>query len=598
MTSHSNSPFPIPDQIDHLNARAWDLRQSDPLKALDYARQAAALAESHGDSFRHAESLHHAGVALLQSGSYPEALKTLEQALDLAKQHDETAQQAKIYNVIGVIYHHLGDYAPVFDLFQQALALSRQCGDEKGTAAALNHLGILHHDMMQYDRAVAYLEQSLALFRQLDAPMEIAITLSNLANAYDELGQPETALRYHHESLELHRQLGNPLGEANSMTNLAIALAAQGQSAQALAYFQQSLALRRPRHDRLGITQTLISLADFYFEQGEMASAMASLQEASDIAVEIGAKSQQHRIHHLFAQIYEATGDYQNALTHLKQCRHLEQLLHREETDNQLKNLQLLHQVETARKEAEIYRLKNIELAALLQEKDEFLGIAAHDLKNPLSSISSTAHFIRLQYDRLSREELIEFMGYIENGAARMFTLIRNLLDLNALESGKLNLSLNLVDWLPVTVKHVEEYLPAAAAKQIALELDVPDTACWVIADEDAIVQVVDNLISNAIKYSPPETTVRVRLKRVNNRIRLEVQDEGPGFSPEDRNKLFKRFSRLKVMPTGGEHSTGLGLSIVKKLVEAMHGNVDAESPGAGHGSIFSVELPAGGDVK
>ena len=104
-------------------------------------------------------------------------------------------------------------------------------------------------------------------------------------------------------------------------------------------------------------------------------------------------------------------------------------------------------------------------------------------------------------------------------------------------------------------------------------------------------MQVLDNIISNAVKYSPHGKNVFVRIKSDNDAVRVEVQDEGEGISPDDMKKLFGKFARLSARPTGGEHSTGLGLSIVKKMVEAMNGRVWCESE-LGKGATFIVELP------
>jgi two-component system, sensor histidine kinase and response regulator len=113
------------------------------------------------------------------------------------------------------------------------------------------------------------------------------------------------------------------------------------------------------------------------------------------------------------------------------------------------------------------------------------------------------------------------------------------------------------------------------------------------IADATFMHEIVENLISNAIKYSPHGKFVVVRVMRTLHAIRLEVQDEGEGISEEDMKKLFGKFVRLSARPTGGEHSTGLGLSIVKKMVEAMKGKVWCESE-LGKGAMFIVELPSG----
>ncbi|MBI2836800.1 MAG: HAMP domain-containing histidine kinase, partial [Acidobacteria bacterium] len=131
-----------------------------------------------------------------------------------------------------------------------------------------------------------------------------------------------------------------------------------------------------------------------------------------------------------------------------------------------------------------------------------------------------------------------------------------------------------------------------ADAKGQTLHYEAPPEHAVADADRDITLQVCDNLLANAVKYSPHGKSIWVRVRQMDGKVRIEVRDEGPGVSAADLKKMFGKFARLTARPTGGEHSTGLGLSIVKSMVEAMHGRVWCESqPGAG--ATFIVELPA-----
>jgi signal transduction histidine kinase len=136
----------------------------------------------------------------------------------------------------------------------------------------------------------------------------------------------------------------------------------------------------------------------------------------------------------------------------------------------------------------------------------------------------------------------------------------------------------------------VDQYRQPAEAKQITLHFSNEAPENVVSADEQALMQVLENLVSNAVKYSPHGKQAFVRILRNGDAVRIEIQDEGEGISEEDMKKLFGKFARLTARPTGGEHSTGLGLSIVKRMVEAMNGKVWCESE-LGKGSTFIVEL-------
>ena len=258
----------------------------------------------------------------------------------------------------------------------------------------------------------------------------------------------------------------------------------------------------------------------------------------------------------------------------------------------------------TVRKEAEKYLLEVNEdleerirerteaLVRLNEEKNEFLGIAAHDLKNPLSGIRTSAEIIDRYY--APDEKTKTFAQRIIESCDQMLDIIMNLLDVNKIESGGyefncMPVSLQLLDGI------VQEYETRAAHKGIVLIYESIGASVYV--DAQAFQQIFDNLISNAVKYSPEWSKIWVRTARQTNErgeitIRFEIQDEGPGFTEEDKTKLFRKFARLSAKPTGQESSTGLGLSIAKRLVEAMNGKIWCESEHL-KGATFIVELPA-----
>ncbi len=240
---------------------------------------------------------------------------------------------------------------------------------------------------------------------------------------------------------------------------------------------------------------------------------------------------------------------------------------------------------------------RNIELAEALQklkelgkEKDEFLGIVAHDLKNPLQVIREYAEMCNDE-PNMPQEQRSMMLKSIVKTSNRMFAIIRNLLDINALERGAMNIQAVRFNIASATEYVLKDYAKPSAAKNINLHFQ-SDSENVVYADESLTIQVIENLVSNAVKYSPRDKNIFITIsKSPSNLVRLAVKDEGPGISEEDRKKLFGKFSRLTARPTGGEDSTGLGLSIVKKIVEYMHGRVWCEST-LGEGATFFIELP------
>jgi signal transduction histidine kinase len=230
---------------------------------------------------------------------------------------------------------------------------------------------------------------------------------------------------------------------------------------------------------------------------------------------------------------------------------------------------------------------KNIELQELNELKNKFLGIAAHDLRSPLTSVMGFTDLI-LELE-LEEKEKKDYLITINRASRQMLALINDLLDVSAIESGKFEMNLCLGSLKEVIENRIKLIDLAAKAKQIqiatALE-DVPE----IEFDKDRISQVLDNLLNNAIKFSKPETTILVSLNESDGKVNFNVCDQGPGIKKEEMEKIFASFEKLSNKPTAGEKSTGLGMAIVKKIVDAHKGQIEVQSE-VGKGTEFKVSL-------
>jgi len=230
----------------------------------------------------------------------------------------------------------------------------------------------------------------------------------------------------------------------------------------------------------------------------------------------------------------------------------------------------------------------NERLVHLNNEKNEFLGIAAHDLKNPLTIILGSAQLAGLTDDPGETRQLLD---NIAGAAVRMNGLISDLLDVNAIEQGRFASAVESCDLGRLVAQSVKNNLPAAGKKMIQIQTDLAP-GLLASANPAATLQILDNLVSNALKFSHPRTTIQVRTLAKANHVLVAVRDEGPGITPADQKKLFQKYTRLTARPTAGESSNGLGLAIVKRLAEAMSGAIECSStPGAG--ATFTLRLPA-----
>lgn len=240
---------------------------------------------------------------------------------------------------------------------------------------------------------------------------------------------------------------------------------------------------------------------------------------------------------------------------------------------------------------------KNVELKEASELKSQLLRIAAHDLKNPLNNIREFASLIREEIEEGT--DVSEMLELIQSSSNKMLELITQILESEALESGQLEIDPNPVDLANVASSVVEQNRRQAQRKGQEILFDVPRADSFIVeGSEEWLAESMENLVSNAIKYSPPGKKIWVTLRRGASKIEFEVRDDGPGFSEEDKAMLFQKFQRLSARPTGGESSTGLGLSIVKQIVEMHGGEIRVESE-QGNGAAFILTFEASeGAVK
>lgn len=233
-------------------------------------------------------------------------------------------------------------------------------------------------------------------------------------------------------------------------------------------------------------------------------------------------------------------------------------------------------------------------LRQLAEDKDELLGILTHDLKNHLGGMQMTARLLNDRATSAGDAALKRLSGNILSGTTQMLTFVKQFLANASADRGWAMRS-EPVCLGSVAARVIRTYTDAAEAKGIRIQLQTPDESVLVHADRAALEQVLDNLISNAVKFSPSGKNIWVTVQRGEAEHGCTVRDEGPGFTADDRTAMFRRYRRLSAAPTGGEPSTGLGLSIVRKLVDALQGRLDLESE-PGQGARFSLYLPAVGE--
>ncbi len=233
----------------------------------------------------------------------------------------------------------------------------------------------------------------------------------------------------------------------------------------------------------------------------------------------------------------------------------------------------------------------NKNLTLLNDEKNRIIGITAHDIRNPLSSIFAFSDLLISEHKSTAHPELLEGLELMRSASGDTLKILENLLDLSKIESGIIKLNIQRQDYIPFIHKQIGLYKILSSNKDISVKFTSSSESILVDFDEHYLSEVIGNLLSNAIKYSAKGTEINIIVSVKNERVLTEVVDKGKGIPEKEQEKLFNYFQTASSKPTGGEKSTGLGLAISRKIVLLHHGEIGLKSA-VDNGASFYYTIP------
>jgi signal transduction histidine kinase len=615
------------EKIDIANDLAHELRNIDAERSAQLTEDFLSLSEKLEYTKGMAYGFRNKGFRAFYNVEYEEALANLFKAEELFISIGEETGQASTLLWIGIVYDGMGETGASLEYYNHSLRISESISDYRSMARTLTNIGSAYALIKDHALALQYFTESLQYCDQIGDSIQKAAALSGLGRVHNSLGNHFKALEYELNALELRQDAGDMRGVASSLFFIGRIHEKMGNPQEALRLYL-SLYTGGPFNGfhswKWGRAQIALATGKLYNKLEETDKAYEFALDTLEMSVSIKARKIESEARLLMSAICKKQGNFKEALEHLEHFNALKEIIAGEEVAKASRTLEKSR----AMRESELLRIKNEELARLNYElseaneetetlnqylteinrhlgqlnaeKDEFMQIAAHDLKNPLSSIILACEFLRLHRTKITDQETDKRITSIQNTAERMNTIISNVLGANAIESGKMALNIEPVDVGELADVIIEEYRARAEAKGIRIRREDCVAQSGALGDKNAICEILENLISNAVKYSPHNSVISIKVyaatssarQSTESVIRIEVSDEGPGITADDHKLLFKKFARLSAKPTAGESSTGLGLSIAKKMTEAMSGKIYCESE-PGKGATFIVEFPA-----
>jgi signal transduction histidine kinase len=597
-------------EVDLLNQQATELLFHDLARSFELARRAEALARrlDYGKGLAMSES--NQAYFYFQTGRHEEALELAGKAFEFFRHTDDRRGQARVFSCLSRIHWTLGDYEKAIGYGHQCLRLYETTEDLPETAWTLNLLGGVYHDTGDYEHALALHERSLPAFREVGDEEGVGRAHSGMGAVYHAQGKLELAREQHLRSLDISRNIGNKLSEARALTDLGAIFQAEGELDRALEHHFVAMRLRQELGIRHAETTSLIHLGRLYNQKLDPAKAREYLERALSLAVEMNAPPKVFQAHEALSQSFALAGDYRRALEHHRQFHRVKEQVTGEESTTRLKNLEIRHGVERAEKEAEIERLRHIELARAIEQLKatqaqlihsakmaslgDLVAGLVHEINTPIGAIQGSADVSARSLKKLESQmagvtpdqrRALEILSLNQQtilvASERIARLMRSLKSFAQLDQAELQLA-NIEQGINATLDLIAPKL-RERVETIREFGKLPRVECY----PSQLYQAFMTILVNAAESIDGRGSLTVKTWAEGPDVFVKIADTGRGIARERLDKIFEvgfseKESRMRMH---------VGLSNVHSIVQGHGGSVEVESE-VGRGTAFTIRLP------
>ncbi len=595
--------------------------QGNYIKTLPNYQKSLKIATTHHLTAHIAKAYLDLGALYMQIGDFYKSLSYELKAEKYAQELNQKIELAKVFGNIGLLENYMHDRDKAIKYLKES---SEYAGQNKSIQALLdNNLGVIYREKNDLNQALKYQLRAKKLREQRHDSIGLAYSYFNIANIYLDKKELNKALNYHRKSIAIRKKLKLKNDLSYSYDELGTIYFMKSDFKKAIKYAGLSYQLALPLHSLVNEQRSLKLLSDIYSRQNNYKTAYnyrEKYEVVSDSLInrqkekkidnalkeyEINRKSQEINLLQKSEELQKAKirkdhiynealiGGTISLLLLIILILNQNRIKRKSEQELKKKNTELENAYKQIQESDLLLKEQNERLAHLNDEKNEFVHIVAHDLRNPLVGIAGMASIMNdvdTYLEKFSKVDIKTHTQLIIKSTNQMLNLVESLLNVNRIESGQqidFSESVNISEMITSVV---ESQSKMAVDKGITIEKDI-DEQILVMGNKNSFHQIFDNLLSNALKYSPLNSKVWIESSVGKNKVSLFFRDTGSGISEKDRDKLFTKFAKLSSKPTNNEISTGLGLYITKKLVNGLNGNIFYNEDYT-HGSEFVVEFP------
>jgi len=567
-----------------------------------------------------------------------QSISLAEKALTLSRSLHVRSLEGRSLNQLSLYYMIMGAYDQSTERAKEAISIFETLNDEQGIADAKYNIAGVYYKTDNYHLGLAYLIDCLGIFERHKDYHNVSRTEKSLGTIYEYFGDPNNAAKSYENAIAAGQKTGDQnlesnvynnlsglylkqdrIAEAKDLINRSVAIKKQTGDTRGLAFaiygrgkvnakehkyaeaeedYREAMRIHTEMGEKLGLGMAYHKLGALFVETGRLEEAKAVAEEGIEFSNKHNAVIIKFKCHYLLYRIYKIENDHESALKYLEQYFKEKEAVINTQTLKVIENYELIMQMKTLEKEAELQREK----AEIIEKKNraeeaarvrqEFLSTMSHEIRTPLNAVTT---IVSLLSDKSDPEEkqLLDSLKFASNNLLR---IINDILDFTKLDAGKTTLEARPAPIKPLleNILHTYENLAWDKGLKLSLKMDVGIAEHYEL-DETKMTQILSNLISNAIKFTDVGKVdievEKVSDDRSHDLVLFKVSDTGEGIAPHYLVEIFDSFSQTKPITTRKQGGTGLGLAIVKKLVELHGGDINVQSE-EGKGSVFHFSVP------